>query len=70
MVEEEVDDQKLKVKEDFDDLHVKIMAITDQIKGLENEFFQRVSSQSIELEGLTRDDEREMEHHRHLYELK
>lgn len=39
MVEEEVDDQKLKVKEDFDDLHVKIMAITDQIKGLENEFF-------------------------------
>jgi hypothetical protein len=35
MAEEEMDDQKLKIKEDFDDLHVKIMALTEQIKGAE-----------------------------------
>lgn len=57
MAEEEVDDQKLKVKEDFDDLHVKIMAVSEQIKGLEAEFYQRVSAKSVELEGLTKEDE-------------
>jgi hypothetical protein len=40
MAEDEVNDQKLQVKEDFDDLHVKIMAVADQIKGLEVEFYQ------------------------------
>jgi hypothetical protein len=29
-----------------------------------------VNSKSIELEGLTKDDEKQMEHHRHLSELR
>ena len=29
MAEDEVDDQKMKIKEDFEDYHVKIMALNE-----------------------------------------
>lgn len=37
MVEEE-NDQGMKIREDFEDFHVKIMALNEQIKDLETEF--------------------------------
>lgn len=67
---DEVDDQKDQIKEDFDDLHVKIMAITEQIKGLEAQFNQLANAKAVELEGIGKKEEQEMEHHRHLYEIK
>lgn len=65
-----MDDQKLKIKEDFDDLHVKIMALTEQIKGLEQEFYRSANAKAIELEGIGKKEEKEMDRHRHLYEIK
>lgn len=70
MAEEELDDQKLKIKEDFDDLHVKIMALTEQIKGLEQDFYRSANAKAIELEGIGKNEEKQMERHRHLYEIK
>lgn len=46
------------------------MTIAEQITGLEDEFNRIASSKAIELEGVTKEHEREMEHHRHLFELK
>lgn len=61
MAEEEMDDQKLKIKEDFDDLHVKIMALTQQIKDAEQEFYRAANAKAIELEGIGKHEEKEME---------
>lgn len=65
-----MDDPKLQIKEDFDDLHVKIMAITEQIKGLEAQFNQLANAKAVELEGIGKKEEEQMEIHKHKYEIK
>ena len=70
MVEEEENDQGMKIKEDFEDFHVKIMALNEQIKDLETEFNSLANAKAIELEGIGKKEEGQMERHKHLYEIK
>lgn len=70
MAEEEEDVQGLKIKEDFEDFHVKIMALNEQIKSLDDDFNSLANSKAIELEGIGKKEEGEMERHKHLYEIK
>lgn len=37
---------------------------------LESEYYSRVSSKALELEGVGPEDEQEIDRHRHLYEIK
>lgn len=47
----------MKIKEDFEDFHVKIMALTQKINGLESEFFKMANAKAIELEGIGKKEE-------------
>ena len=60
----------MKIREDFEDFHVKIMALNEQIKDLETEFNQLANAKAIELEGIGKKEEGQMERHKHLYEIK
>ena len=57
------------VREEFDDLKRKIEDRTNELDGLEAEYYKRVSTVALELEGIDDAAEKEIERHRHLYEL-
>ena len=45
------------------------MEKTKELEGLEEQFYSKVSSVSLELEGIGEKQEEELERHRHLYEM-
>ena len=57
------------VKEEFDDLKRRIEEKDRQLEKLESDFYKKVSSKSVELEGIGPDQEAEIERHRHLFEM-
>ena len=57
------------VREEFDELKRKIEDRSNEMDGLEAEYYKRVASVALELEGIDEDAEKQIEHHRHLYEL-
>jgi predicted nucleic acid-binding Zn-ribbon protein len=57
------------VKNEFEELQRKIMEKTQELEGLEEQFYGKVSSVSLELEGIGEKQEEELERHRHLYEM-
>ena len=57
------------VKNEFEELQRKIMEKTKELEGLEEQFYSKVSSVSLELEGIGEKQEEELERHRHLYEM-
>lgn len=59
----------LPIKQQFEELRAKINNKTWEINHLTEEFYKRVSSTSIELEGIGPEQEAEIERHRHLYEM-
>ena len=57
------------VKTEFDDLKRKIEAKDKELEKLESDFYQRVSSKAVELEGIGPEQEAEIERHKHLFEM-
>jgi hypothetical protein len=57
------------VKTEFDDLKRKIDAKDKELAELEDNFYKRVSSKAVELEGIGPEQEAEIERHRHLFEM-
>lgn len=57
------------VKQEFDDLKRRIEEKDRQLEKLESDFYKKVSSKSVELEGIGPDQEAEIERHRHLFEM-
>ena len=45
------------------------MEKTKELEEMETDFYHRVSSMSLELEGIGAEQEEELERHRHLYEM-
>ena len=57
------------VKKEFDDLKRRIEEKDAELVELEAKFYKRVSAKSVELEGIGKDEEEEIERHRHLFEM-
>jgi len=57
------------VKKEFDDLKRKIDEKDQELIKLETDFYKRVSSKAVELEGIGPEEEKEIERHRHLFEM-
>jgi len=57
------------VKAEFDQLKNLIDAKDKELEKLESDFYKRVSSKSMELEGIGPEQEAEIERHHHLYEM-
>lgn len=57
------------VKNEFDELKRKIDAKDKELAELEDNFYKRVSSKAVELEGIGPEQEAEIERHRHLFEM-
>ena len=57
------------VKKEFDDLKRKIDEKDQELIKLEDDFYKRVSSKAVELEGIGPEEEKEIERHRHLFEM-
>ena len=57
------------VKTEFDDLKRKIDLKDKELQDLETDFYKRVSSKAVELEGIGPEQEAEIERHRHLFEM-
>ena len=58
------------VKDEFYRLKRLIDEKDEELKTLEDDFYQRVSSKSVELEGIGPEQEAEIDRHRHLFEMK
>ena len=56
-------------KREFEELKRKIEEKDRELETLEEDFYKRVSSKSLELEGIGPEQEAEIERHRHLYEM-
>ena len=57
-------------KEEFHRLKRLIDEKDEELKTLEDEFYNKVSSKSVELEGIGPEQEAEIDQHRHLFEMK
>ena len=57
------------VREEFDELKRKIDEKTKELETMEEEYYQRTSAVSMELEGVGPEQEKNIERHRHLYEM-
>lgn len=57
------------VKTEFEDLKRKIDLKDKELVELEQNFYKRVSSKAVELEGIGPEQEAEIERHRHLFEM-
>ena len=57
------------VKKEFNDLKKKIEDKDKELQQLEKSFYDRVSSKAVELEGIGPEEEKEIERHRHLFEM-
>jgi len=57
------------VKEEFEELRRKINENQNELEGLEKEFYSKVSSKAVELEGVGKEEDAEIERHRHLFEM-
>jgi hypothetical protein len=66
---ESIDQYVGPVKEEFNALKRLIDEKDRELEELEEDFYKRVSSKSMELEGIGPDQEAEIERHRHLYEM-
>lgn len=57
------------VKDEFYRLKRLIDEKDEELKTLEDDFYKRVSSKSLELEGIGPEQEAEIDRHRHLFEM-
>lgn len=57
------------VKTEFEDLKRKIDEKDKELEELESQFYKKVSSKAVELEGIGPEQEAEIERHRHLFEM-
>lgn len=57
------------VKDEFYRLKRLIDEKDEELKTLEDDFYKRVSSKSVELEGIGPEQEAEIDRHRHLFEM-
>lgn len=57
------------VKDEFNRLKQLIDEKDEELKALESDFYKRVSSKSLELEGIGPEQEAEIERHTHLFEM-
>ena len=66
----DVEDYKIVPREDFYDDNERMKEITNEISDLTDKFFKGVNNRAVELEGIGKDEEAEIERHRHLYEIR
>lgn len=58
------------VKAEFADLQAKLNSKDKLLAELEAKYYKGINTKALELEGITEDQDREIERHRHLYEMK
>ena len=56
-------------KSEFRTLQQKIFETDTELNQIELQFYRAVNSKAVELEGITEDQEKELDHHQHLYEM-
>ena len=57
------------IKQTFSDFSRRILETENELSRHEIRFYSLVSSRSVELEGLTEENEQEIEQHKHMYEM-